>query len=215
MPRRITPLKVSRRLPEGYSIDDIVKVLAHAEKKKGYVKAAPARLWWWTILSAYFDTGARCSVLFERTWADIDWKRSTLRLPGDEQKHRVEQRKDLHPQTLERLATMREHVEPRPTAKIWKAPFTVWWFRKLVKRLATEAGVSRLPRLPLHGFRIAHGSYLFDKLGLDAARESLRHSSGKTTMKHYIDPTLLSGKKTASQLPPRVPAPDRDPTAEE
>jgi integrase len=196
-PRKTTALTEPKRQPEGYHIDDIMRLLDACAKTPGEIVGLPAGMFWWSLFSAVYDTGLRRTTLFTRTYADLNFATARIKCVAESQKQRADQTRELHPDTMTVLARMREFGHEL----IWPWPHVHNTFYKAVRKIRARAGLRRMPKKPVHGLRSSHATYLFDKFGLDAARDACGHSSAQVTERHYIDRTLLTDQPGARSLP--------------
>lgn len=181
-PARARFLRVAKEPPRCWSPEEFAALLNVAQRQTGTMAGVPRRLWWWSLLSAIWDTGRRRGTMLA---ASFDW------LAGDylwcraaAQKERQGQACKLSRETLAAIRVIRQPAREL----IWRTPprdprYLVAELRELI----AAAGLWQ-PLKPFHVLRSCHATYVKNASNLEGARQSLGHSSAAVT-RAYIDPT--------------------------
>jgi integrase len=206
-PRKVSRLTEPKREPQGYSIDDIAKLLRACAETPGKIGGVPAALFWWTFFAATYDTGLRRTVLLGRSWSDLNFQTGRINANAEDQKQNADQTRELSEETLDALRNLRKYNK----RLIWHFPHCDNTFYRRTRKIIARAELSRLPRKPVHGLRCSHATYIYEKFGLDAARDACGHSTSLVTQRYYIDKTLLSNQPGAISLPRPEALPVRRP----
>lgn len=196
-------LKVPKRIPRGYTVDEMSALIRRSRHRCGMVGPVPSAWFWMTIVRAEWETGERCGSLLRLRWTEVDLDRRMLVLLGENRKGGVD--------SIEREISGELAAWLRPQAN---KTGLVWpWlehrcernFYDAFRRLCKQAGVT--PR-GTHAIRKSSGSYV--KAAGGDATEHLGHSNPRTTRDHYYD-TRITGRQSAlDYLPPLDLDGDRD-----
>ena len=188
-------LKVPKKPPRGYTVEEMSALIRQARHRHGYVGPVPAAWFWMTMLRAEWETGERCGSLLRLRWPEVDLPRQTVTLLGEHRKGGVE--------TIERAisaelaAWMAPRVQPAGLVWPWLEHRQERSFYTSFRQMAEQAGVT--PR-GTHAIRKSSGSYV--KAGGGDATEHLGHANPRTTRDHYFD-TRITGRQSALDfLPP-------------
>jgi len=188
-------LKVPRKPPRGYTVEEMSALIRQARHRQGYVGPVPAAWFWMTMVRAEWETGERCGSLLRLRWPEVDLERRAVVLLGENRKGGIE--------TIERAisAELASWLAPqaKPAGLVWP-----WLehrrersFYTSFRQMAQLAGVT--PR-GTHAIRKSSGSYV--KAGGGDATEHLAHANPRTTRDSYFD-TRITGRQSAlDYLPP-------------
>jgi Phage integrase family/Phage integrase SAM-like domain len=193
LPRDIQKLRVPKRVPEAWSVDQFGMILASASEGPGTFEGMPASLWWTGFLFVLYDTGLRVSALLKLDAAALDVGTGWLTVPPDLQKNGSGQAFRLHAQTLDALIRFPRTSKLLPCP--WrepKGPLTRW-FKQILKR----AGLPHGRRDMFHRIRRTTATLVDNVAGLEAAKQQLGHSSPSVT-KRYVDPRLSTRQFVAA-----------------
>lgn len=148
----------------------------------------PAPDWWRSLVIVAVYTGLRMGQLFSLRYADFEPPYITVHAKAS--KGRRGKRQYLRPEAvdaIERIRTRRVLVFENHS---WACgnPRNL---QSLLKRLETLAGIPPARQFGFHGFRRSHATLLAEsaddgRAGLLAAQMSLGHSTGATTLDHYV-----------------------------
>lgn len=178
VPKAIEPI----RTPEAWMAEDLDALLHAARTQPGKIGAAPAGLYWETMIRLCLDTAERIGAVMGLTWNDLerDWLlvRAELRKGGKRDK-----RYQLSADTVALLKELRRYNGQQKTIFHWPLHWTYLWSR--YKAVVKSAGLPTGRKCQLHRLRkttasIAHAS------GLNA-QELLDHQYRRTT-DSYLDP---------------------------
>lgn len=187
-------MKVSRRAPRAWSLEDIQKLLEACSRFRGHLGGVRASLWFRTMLSWLWGTGCRIGETLALRWDWIDLDRGIASIPAEARKGQVAD-KMLHlPAWL--VAELRTITEPSrdlvfPFPRTMASLYERW--KKLIRWSGVEPG-----RLKNHKMRVSHATWT-EVMGGDAQR-ALGHASRSTTENSYLDPRFLQGKRV--EMPP-------------
>lgn len=162
----------------------------------------PRLLWWRTRLALFYFTGLRAGTVTRLAWSHVrpglDGSELWLDVPKQIVKTGKPIRMPLHPQLAELLGQL-----PRGGDLILPEGCGYRHFLTLHSELQELAGIPEADRQSPHAWRRTHLS-LMGELGasqaLEVARIAADHSSGRTTMEHYVGQTLVNGIRL--RLPP-------------
>lgn len=188
-------LKVPKKAPRGYTVEEVSALIRQAKFKVGNVGPVPAAWFWMTILRAEWETGERCGSLLRLSWPEVDLKLRQVTLLG-------EHRKD-HVTTLERSISielvnwLRPQVRESGLVWPWLEHRKEQTFYGAFRDLCERAGVT--PR-GTHAIRKSSGSYV--KAAGGDATEHLGHANPRTTRDHYFDTRITGRANALDYLPP-------------
>ena len=190
----VRPLRVPKRLPRGFTADEVARLIRTARERKGLVGGQPAGWWWSTILHAAWCTAGRIGDLLSVRWRDVDAARCEIVFRAEGRKGHT---RDIARRITPALARELEEHRGDPAALVWS------WDRHLtslypsMKLMCTRAGV---PQMRFHALRKASASYVA-AAGGDAV-EHLDHSDANITRDHYLDDRIVGGRAGVDLLPP-------------
>jgi len=194
LPRNI--VKVPRRAPSAYTVEEIQRLVAAARTRKGMVGHVPAAWFWSTLLEVAYYTGERIGSLMEIRWAEVDAARCTLTFLSE---HRKGMGRTITRHVPRQLAARLELYRTAPDERVWP-----WIGNRhstmIFTRLAYMAKKAGVPPRGFHGLRKAAGSYV--KAAGGDATDFLTHRDAKTTREHYLDPKIVGEASALDFLPP-------------
>lgn len=184
---RFPKVRVEKKAPDAWSIDDVSRLLAVVQTLPGTIGEIPANLWWSSLLLAAYYTGLRLSGLLNVRWWQVDLANGYLRALTN--KNKLEQVFAI-PQDLVQI--LRQINKPA-REKVWWHPYGSKWPCRALRRIVDRAGIPA----PKH----LHGQ-LFQKMrrtcitwtavaDLSLATRVAGHASPNTTIRHYVDPRML------------------------
>ena len=189
--------KEPERVPQAWLAVDVHQLMDAVGKLTGSVGAAPAALWWRSLLSVCLDTGERIGAVSQAKWAWLD--RDWILIPAEARKGgRRDRRYQLNTLTLELLAELRACTTLHHAGALmfaWPYHPTYLWTR--YTRILEMAGLPHGPKDKFHRLRKTLGSVAY-AAGLDA-QDILDHQSRKTTKK-YLDPRFSRDVQPAHVL---------------
>lgn len=194
-------VRVEQRLPEAWSVDDIRRLLAEAEKQPGQIGCHPAGLWWTALLETLYWTGARVGAVLAATLRDWDASRRILYLRNS--KGRRYAAYVIHERTAEKVTTLANASRSVGHDRIFAWPFSRHYFFRRLRRLVEKAGIAYRPgafRLT-HSIRRACASYLWRRNPVLAQRH-LDHTDPRVTFSHYVDPRIANTERDATGVLP-------------
>lgn len=171
-----------QRIPQAWTLSDMEKLLAAANRQKGCIGDAPAWLWWVTLIRFCLDTGERISAMMACQW---DW------IESDHVVIRAEVRKgsrrdkwtQLSTETCDLLRQLRQHTGRTNCVFAWPYCKTYLWTR--YKVILIDAGLPTGRKCGVHRIRKTAASVAF-QAGLDP-QDLLDHTDRRTTHR-YLDP---------------------------
>lgn len=189
-PHRFPRLRVARRHPTAWSLDEMRALL------KACDRARPIRGWtprhWKALVLVIYDTSLRISALLQVPRSDVS-RRGHLLCRAEFQKQDADTLHRLHPSTMRLLRALPQSgmLFPWPLHKA-----AIWiHFGKLLR----AAGLPDTHRDKFHRIRRTSYTYIYRELGLIAATEHAGHAGDLS--RYYLDTTKLSGKKPIDILP--------------
>lgn len=181
------------RAPVAWTIDEVRRLMAEAERTKRSIYGLPGRVYWPALLSTAWDTAERIGALWAVSWPDLAPPWLTIR--AETRKGRqADLRCRLRRYTVRRLAALRECGRPRPFGLGDRS--TLW---KSYGRLLADAGLPNDRRSKFHKIRRSAASHL-EAAGGDAT-VLLGHADPQTTRRHYLDPAILGQRQAPDWRP--------------
>lgn len=189
----VKPLRVPKRLPRGFTADEVARLIRACRGRVGTIAGIPARDWWGTLLWAAWCTAARRGELLAVRWADLDAGRQEIVFRADTRKGHT---RDIARRIDARLADALDARRRAPADLVWpwdRKPTSLYGSMKLLCRQAA------VPQLRLHAIRKASASYV-QAAGGDAA-DHLDHSDPAITRDHYLDDRIVGRRHGVDFLP--------------
>lgn len=180
--------RCDEREPVALWPDQVDLILAAAARLEGMVGGVPAALWWTGFILLMLELGVRISAAMGIPTTNLAYDRCELLVPCEVQKQRKDQWLDLFPDTMAIIQAWR--LEERGiTTVLGDWPYGVDVLRRHYKRLLVDAGMyestDQVPdNLLFHCLRKTLGSMIYEKHGIEAARERLNHSEAKVTWRY-------------------------------
>lgn len=206
----LPPFRAAGRLPRGYLVEDIERLVDYCGSLRGQVGGLPASWWWQTLLMWCWESGCRIGETTALRWDCVDLAERRVLLRAETRKLKT---RDIERRVSPELAQMlSEHQRPDDSLVWpWEGCHTYLWNR--LQTHCKRAGVT--PR-GFHGLRKAAASYYAQAGGNPV--DLLDHSDGGALyQKHYRDSRIATGGPApVDVLPPlRIGAqqtPDTAPT---
>lgn len=201
-PRCVEKLKLPRRIPEAWSLEEVNRLLRAAAGTEGTICGVAAGVWWPALLLVLYDTGLRIAAVMNLTREALDMETGELFVPAEIQKHNSDQVFRLHRDTLDAVRLL----EPRTREMLipWHAEFNertngmlYSGYRKILHRAGLAAGRRDL----FHKLRRTSGTLLASVAGDKAGADHLGHSDPKVFVTHYLDPRKLNRARATDLLP--------------
>lgn len=190
------PVRVPRRIPQAWTIDQVEAILAACRREAGTVAGLPASRWWPGLILLIYDTGCRVGAALGVRWVDLSIPDRCVLLRAETQKQRADQWHTLSDQTIAAVAALQRSAA---------APVFPWpWGRgPLYRRFRQILRVAGVPHGPGHGglfhrLRRTTASYVAANGG-DATWQ-LGHSSRRVTAA-YLDPRIARHGQAADLIP--------------
>jgi integrase len=190
----VKPLRVPKRLPRGFTADEIGRLIRACSRRQGAIAGVPAKAWWSSLIWAAWCTAARRGELLAVRWADVDAARCEIVFRAEGRKGHT---RDICRRIDQRLAEQLEQRRGDPGALVWE------WDRRptsLYNSMAILCTMAAVPQLRLHAIRKASASYV--AAGGGDAVEHLDHSDPAITRDHYLDDRIVGRRAGVDFLPP-------------
>lgn len=198
LPRDVTFLRVPKRTPDCWSIDELHRLIATAAQEPGLVGVVPARVFWPTLLAFLFVTGLRIGAALSLPRKSLDLENGWLHVPAECQKQLADQSIQIGPDCL---AAMQRLLEFDTGPLLFHSPFRgPQVYRKYLRRILERAELPTGRRDLFHKLRRTCGTFIAKALGEQAAQQYLGHSSVQVT-RAYIDPRKLDRAQAVAVLP--------------
>jgi hypothetical protein len=192
--RLIRTLPEEIDLPEAWTATQVSDLMAEAQNQRGMVGGVVASAWWLSLFLVIYWTSSRIS--------------STLAVPTtcyDGHSILVRRQKNHRPQwhRLPRsCCDVIDLTHPNDRRLVWEHPWhprTMW----TKARLIIEAAGLPAPRTGRQLFHRLRRTTITLCASVDPAlaRQTAGHRDYATTLRHYVDPRLLSGRTAADVLP--------------
>jgi len=182
----VAKLKTPRRVPQAFTRQDFGKLLAQAERLRGWMHdGITAADWWVSFLTTIWFTGLRRGAMLSLPYGALDWNAATLHVPAEVQKHFADQLFDLSGSAMDALARVRIPSRELLFPTHSEQPTLYGHLSRMLK----AAGLPDDRWHKFHAVRKSHASY-WKASGGDAC-ERLGHSSPQVTAL-YLDPLMPS-----------------------
>lgn len=188
LPRIARPKKV----PRAWTFEQFKHLYETANRMEGRVGVQLARIWWPSLIAATYHTASRIGALLAVRWSDLDLSRRLLVLRAETTKTKREQMFILPEYVVAKIAAMRW---PRRDL-IWQWPHSRRYFFRRFRMILRAARLEPGPGVRFglfHQIRRTAATVAAMRHGLHAAQILLGHTSARTTIEHYVDPTFLEG----------------------
>jgi len=188
--------------PTACTSDEVSRLLLEAQTLQGRVFGVPASIWWSSLFATAYWTGCRIGALRQAKVSDYDATRSTLTIRRQKNGH--EQLYILPASCAKRLDKLASYAKHN-AAPLWPWRFARQTLFTHARRIVEASGI-RCPKSHLqlfHRLRRTNLTYCAKADPVVAQRQA-DHASYETTRKHYIDPTICSGRSAADVLPEPV-----------
>lgn len=192
------PMKPLQRIPSAWSLDQLSALLKVTQALPGEIAATriPRRLWWTSLISALYDTGARLSAMLSVRPADFDPQTFRLTLRAESAKTGLEQSLMLSNETAAMIARLMAFEQP------------TLWPRYVCKRTLYEhydeilrrAGLPNDRRSKFHRIRRTTATQLTKHAGMHVAQRVLGHTSEAMT-RRYVDTRQVESTPPVCLLP--------------
>jgi integrase len=188
-PRDVAKLKVSKVLPEAWSLEELGKIVNAARELRGDVAGIPAATFWPALILTLYDTGLRIDALMSAKLEAFDADSRWLKIPAKDQKQDADQVFRLSAETAAAVAAMgvdNEFLFPWPYDRNGGHGTLINHYRVILR----AAGLKAEKRDLFHKLRRTSGTFVAKTLGRVAAQQHLGHSSPSVTAR-YVDPRML------------------------
>ena len=190
----VPPLREFRRVPVGWSHEQIDRLFAACASAEGFVDCIPASRWWTALHFVLWDSGLRIGAAMKLRWEHFDLAGGVLLVPAEIQKQSADQQFPLGDDTV---FWLRSILQPeREVVFAWAKCYDSLWNH--YRRLLIRAGLPADRRSKFHRMRRSHASHLKAAGGDPTA--SLGHSGTRMTQLHYLDPSIVGGQNAAAML---------------
>jgi integrase len=194
---RVEKLRVPKRLPQCWSLDELRQLLQGCRDTKGWVNGAPAGLWWYGLAHLLYFTGLRINAATQLAAQHFDFDGAIVRVPAEFQKQNADQAFHLHPETVRVVREIATYRNGEPIfAWIGSRKTFFAAFRRILKR----TGLSATRKDLFHKLRRTFCTMLTAKTSAEEASRQLGHSCMQVT-RGYIDESKLPGFNAAQLLP--------------
>lgn len=185
LPRKVPKLRTYGRAPEAWTLAEVGRIMQAALETRGEINGIEARLWWFSLLMAIYDTGERRGAMLGARTADVDLEGRTLFLPAERRKDR---RDRWHAISEDTAAAIRAIHDPAREL-LWPWPHCLRWLSTSLRQILQRAGVRHGRGVGglFHKLRRTSGT-LVEAEGGDGSRH-LGHNR-KVFETHYLDPRL-------------------------
>jgi len=187
----VKPVRKSQRLPRGFTVDEVGRMIVAARKRQRTLCGLPAGWWWSTLIYSAWCTGARIGELMALRWKDVRGEEIVF-LAGTRKGHT----RDIARRITPDLAAELELHRRCPGDLVWPWPHLVTSLYSSMKILCDQAGV---PQRRFHAIRKASASYV-QAAGGDAVSH-LDHSDANITRDHYLDDRIVGKAAGVDFLP--------------
>lgn len=196
-PQDVTKLRLLKRMPEAWSLEELERILAACRKQEGdAIENVPANVWWPAFVLLLYYTALRVSAALALRSEHMNWSTGELFVPGTIQKHRADWSFQLPPALIELL------IQSGAKGRSLLLPhrYNLPAIRNRYGRILKGARLPTGRRNMFHKIRRTSATFLADALGEAAAMQHLGHSALSVT-RTYLDPTKIRRIDVAKALP--------------
>jgi len=190
----VPALKEFRRVPVGWTDEQIDRLFAACATTEGHIDCIPASAWWTALHYVLWDSGLRIGAALKLQWEHFDLSSGLLLVPAEIQKQAADQQFPLFSDTLSSLRSIAS--PPRRVVFPWPMCSGSLWNHYRI--ILSRAGLPIDRRSKFHRMRRSHASHL--KRAGGNPTSSLGHSAERLTQIHYIDPTIAGCQNAAAML---------------
>lgn len=184
---RIRPAREPQRIPDSWTLEQVAQLFAYSKSLRGYVAGIPRGLYFYSLLSALYDTGERIGAVLACRPDDFDAETGTLRIRAETQKCGRERLCYLSPETV---SSLRDFLAPFPLrALVWPWPHSRRHLFRTLRKIIEDAGLPTSKRgMGLtHRLRRTAGSLVEANGGRG---EQHLGNSRRVFEAHYLDPRV-------------------------
>lgn len=179
-------LEVPDSYPEAWTREQLARLLDTCRSYKGTIRGVPLALWWMTFHLVLWDTGERTSAALSLRWEWLDIVSGRMKVPASVRKGK--RKPALYTLTEPTLLLLREFR--RDSGEIFPCGKSRSSFYHRYGRLLRKAGLPCDRTCKPQKMRRSYASWIA-ALGGNATA-ALMHDSPATTIKHYLDPTIVT-----------------------
>lgn len=193
----LPPFRAAGRLPRGYMLEDIEKLVGVASRAKGTISGVPAGWWWQTLLTWCWESGCRIGETLAVTWDRVDLADRRVLLVAETRKLKT---RDIERRISPELAELLSRHARDDESRVWHWDRCHTYLWVTLSDMCKRAGIT--PR-GFHGLRKAAASYYAQAGGNPV--DLLDHSDGGALyQKHYRDTRIATGGPTPVDVLPRL-----------
>lgn len=185
-------------LPIALTKEQLRRFFVSALKERGSIDGVPADVWCASYFGFIWSTAERKGAALATRIDWFDFERLTVRIPPASRKGG--RKWGVYPLWPELVPLLRACIAADPSREL------MWPWRKcersyytMYDRILRDASIPVDRKHKTHGLRVSHATWKA-ALGGDATR-ALMHSDPATTMRHYIDQSLMPADKVRLFVP--------------
>jgi len=195
-PNDVPKIREHRREPEGWTPDEIERIIVTARQEAGVVGECPAGLWWASLLLVVYSSGERIGALRQVLHSDVSFSHRGIFVRGEFRKTGRDKWRPLPDVSVAACAGI-----IRPTReRFWPWPYTREWLDERLRRILRRSNVSygRARGGLFNKFRRSAGSHIEANGG-----DGSKHLDNTRAVfdRHYLDPRLADSSQI-DKLPP-------------
>lgn len=189
----IRRVKIPKRVPEAWTVDQMRKILESCSRMKGCVSATPASEWWVALVHVAYETAERISAILALEWDEVG-EEGVIFL-GDNRKGAgaPDIYRKLTPETMKLLRAVRGE-----TGLVFKWDRNRTYLWGVLGKILKDAGLPSGRRSKFHRFRKTCASHAA-AAGVNP-QKLLDHSSPRVT-ELYLDPRITGEIQASDVLP--------------
>lgn len=196
-PGKIKKLKVPKKLPIVWTLEQIDQIFAACDRLHGSWEGVPVALAWKIGILLAWDTGNRLTAILKAEMKDLSLQTKTLFVPAGNTKGKIQDRiYHLHDQTIAAI----QASLPSDRTRIFPFPFCtkqVWYH---LKKILRSAGLPDDRSRMFHCFRRSAESYAAKEKGVQWAADAIGHSA-EVAKRSYVSPIIAPGPSLIDALP--------------
>ena len=203
---KVKKFKVPKRRPQCWLPDEVLKILAAAQRVRGDVGSVPAARFFFALELFILNTGTRISAVMETPSAGLDLEGGWVSIPAEVQKHDSDEVFDLLPITVAALRALAPHrnassFDDWPFDRITRQwPTLNRWQKRIIVDSGLRPSVAEVSEKDLfHKLRRSFATFVAAKGGTHLARVMLGHSHESVT-KRYLDDRMMNRPRLGDLL---------------
>jgi integrase len=203
---RTRKFPVPKRKPRCWLPDEVLRILAAAQRMPGKIGDVPAGAWFFALELFILNTGTRISAAMNTPTVGLDLDGGWITIPAEVQKHDSDETFDLLPITIAALKAIRPQRHKRifddwpfdRAQRQW--PTLNRWQKRIIVAAGLRPSLAEVTEKDLfHKLRRSFATFVAAKAGKQVARIMLGHSHESVT-DLYLDERMTNDRPRLADL---------------